>query len=87
MATLEEFRAMINDLDKDLLAELCEQFVYDHQGAIKATIKFAADFGISVEANCVKEFITKMHKGGEFDHVECWGLDLGSNDLYKKYHP
>ena len=87
MATLEQFRKMIKGLDDDSLTELCEQFVYDHDGAIKATIKFATDFGISIEPKSVKDFVTEMHKNGEFDHVQCWGLELGSNDLYKKFHP
>ena len=87
MVTLDQFREMIKGLDEDVLSNLCEQFVYDHEGAIKATIEFAADFGIAIEPKVVKDFITEMHKIGDFDHVECWGLDLGSNDLYKKFHP
>tara|TARA_B100000700_G_scaffold264273_1_gene301932 strand:- start:353 stop:616 length:264 start_codon:yes stop_codon:yes gene_type:complete len=87
MVSLEEFRKMMGELEEDVLATLCEQFVYDHEGAINATIKFAADFGLSIEANGVKELVTEMHKSGDFDHVECWGLQLGSNDLYKKFHP
>ena len=87
MLSLEEFRQMIKSLDEESLAELCEQFVYDHEGAIKATIKFAAEFGITIEQQGVKDFITEMHKVGDFDNVECWGLNLGSNDLYKKFHP
>ena len=87
MVSLERFKLMIKNLDQDVLATLCEQFVYDHEGAINATIRFAADFGISIEPKVVKGFITEMHKNGDFDHVECWGLELGSNDLYKKFHP
>ena len=87
MVSLERFKLMIKNLDQDVLATLCEQFVYDHEGAINATIEFAADFGISIEPKVVKGFITEMHKSGDFDHVECWGLELGSNDLYKKFHP
>ena len=87
MATLEQFKEMITRLDQDVLANLCEQFVYDHEGAINATINFAADFGLTIEPSGVKDFVTEMHKSGDFDHVECWGLQLGSNDLYKKFHP
>ena len=86
MTTLHQFREMINGLDENDLATLCEQFVYDHEGAIKATIGFAKDVGIIIEAQRVKYFVTEMHKSGDFDHVECWGLELGSNDLYKKFH-
>tara|TARA_B100000700_G_C14539261_1_gene621213 strand:- start:43 stop:303 length:261 start_codon:yes stop_codon:yes gene_type:complete len=86
MTTIDQFRKMINSLDDGVLADLCEQFVYDHEGAIKATIKFATDSGLLVNPNLVKDFITEMHQKGEFDHVECWGLELGANDLYKKFH-
>ncbi len=87
MTTLEQFRNMIKELDPNDLANLCEQFVYDHEGAINATIRFASDFGITIDTEGVKDFVTEMHKIGDFDHVECWGLNLGSNDLYKKFHP
>ena len=87
MVTLDEFRQALKGLDEDVLSDLCERFVYDHEGAMKATIKFVADFGISIEPKVVKEFIGEMHRIGDFDDVECWGLDLGSNDLYKKFHP
>ena len=42
---------------------------------------------MSLEALQIKDFISEMHSNGDFDDVECWGLPLGSNDLYKKFHP
>ena len=86
MSSLTEFRSMTKSLEPDILGSLCEQFVYDHDGAINATIEFASDYGLTVNPKEVKEFITQMHQDGDFDEVECWGLDLGSNDLYKKFH-
>ena len=87
VTTLIEFKKMIHQLDEDVLGTLCEQFVYDHDGAIKATINFADEYGLSVDSNLVKNFVTEMHQNGDFDHVECWGSPLGANDLYKKFHP
>ena len=81
-----QFKEMINCLDQDMLACLCEQYVYDHDGALAATIKLSKEPGLHINSNQVKDFITEMHKNGDFDHVECWGLKLGSNDLYKKFH-
>tara|TARA_Y100001970_G_C13734316_1_gene603026 strand:- start:194 stop:457 length:264 start_codon:yes stop_codon:yes gene_type:complete len=87
MTSLNEFKNMIKSLDAETLGTLCEQFVYDHEGAIDASIKFAESYGLSVDSEIVKDYITEMHKNGDFDHVECWGSELGSNDLYKKFHP
>ncbi len=86
MVTLEDFRKMTKSLDKGILSDLCEQFVYDHEGAMQETMRFASQFGLELNCMQVKNFITEMHLNGDFDDVECWGLPLGCNDLYKKFH-
>tara|TARA_Y100001968_G_C19391056_1_gene735615 strand:- start:61 stop:324 length:264 start_codon:yes stop_codon:yes gene_type:complete len=87
MASIEQFRRMITSLDAETLGGLCEQFVYDHDGAVASVINFSEKNGFSIGCEEVKDFVTEMHIGGEFDHVECWGTPLGTNDLYKKFHP
>ena len=86
MTTLDEFRSMLQLLDQEKLSVLCEQFVYDHAGAMAATIEISKAKGLSLDKDTVKEFITEMHENGEFDDVECWGIKLGHNDTYKKFH-
>ena len=87
MVLLSQFKKMIGSLDENILADLCEQFVYDHEAALKATLELTTNFGMNVDSSQVKQFITEMHPNGDFDDVECWGLKLGTNDLYKKFHP
>ena len=81
-----QFKNMIRSLEPETLSNLCEQFVYDHEGAIDASIQFASSYGLTVDSEKVKDFITEMHKNGDFDHVECWGSELGDNELYRKFH-
>ncbi len=84
---LNEFKFMVRSSSPDVLEKLCEQFVYDHEGAINAVMGFAANYDLSLTQDQVKELITLMHKEGDFDHVKCWGLPLGSNDLCRKFYP
>ena len=87
MASINEFRRMIADLDQNTLSELCEQFLHDHEGAMKQTLQFCSNFGLAIDHYEVRNHMMTMQLNGEFDDVICYGIELGSNDLYKKFHP
>ena len=40
MNSLNEFKRMINNLTEENLSELCEQFLFDHEGAMKTLSKY-----------------------------------------------
>ena len=84
---LDQFRAMIKSLDQKTLSDLCEKFVYEHDAALRAMLELAQEYGLRLTTDNIKELLSVMHQNGEFDHVECWGLELGANDLYRKFHP
>ena len=87
MSTFTEFKEMINNLNKENLSELCEQFLTDHEGAMKVLSKYCSDAGLILDDIKIKDNMTQMHMNGYFDHVLCFGIQLSENQLYKKFHP
>ena len=78
---------MIKNLKRETLSELCEQFLFDHEGAMRVLLEYSKEFGMNIDGLEIKDYMTEMHLGGEFDHVVCFGIELSENQLYKKFHP
>ncbi len=87
MANLDQFRGMINDLRSDKLSEICEQFLFDHEGAMRILSDCCSDFGLNIDDVEIKNHMSNMHSSGDFDNVICFGIELSDNQLYKKFHP
>ena len=87
MSTFTEFKKMINHLNKENLSELCEQFLTDHEGAMKILSKYCNDSGLIFSNIEIKDNMSKMHNNGDFDDIVCFGIELSENQLYKKFHP
>ena len=87
MNTFNEFKQMINNLNEENLSELCEQFLFDHEGAMKILSKYCSEFGLIFDSQEIKDNMTIMHKNGDFDNIVCFGIELSENQLYKKFHP
>ena len=87
MSTFTEFKKMIDNLNKENLSELCEQFLTDHEGAMKILSKYCSDYGLTYDNIDIKEHMSKMHNNGDFDDIVCFGIELSENQLYKKFHP
>ena len=87
MADINQFRVMINHLKIEKLSEICEQFLFDHEGAMKTLSECCYDFGIEISDLEIKNHMSTMHSNGDFDHVVCFGIQLSENLLYKKFHP
>ena len=87
MSTFTEFQKMINNLNKENLSELCEQFLTDHEGAMKILSKYCSDYGLIFDNIDIKEHMSTMHNNGDFDDIVCFGIELSENQLYKKFHP
>ena len=78
---------MIKNLKSDALTEICEQFLLDHEGALKILAKYCNNFGIHINELEIKNCITEIHSSVDFDNVVCFGIELSENQLYKKFHP
>ena len=87
MSTFTEFQIMINNLNKENLSELCEQFLTDHESAMKILSQYCSDSGLIFDSNDIKYHMSTMHKNGGFDDIVCFGIELSENQLYKKFHP
>ena len=87
MSCFNDFYQMINDLNEKNLSELCEQFLTDHESAMKILSKYCRDFGLSLDNTEIKDHMSTMHSNGDFDNVVCFGIELSENQLYKKFHP
>ena len=87
MNNFQDFKKMINSLQEETLSELCEQFLFDHEGAMINLSKYCSDFGLVFDHIEIKNHMTTMHSNGEFDNIVCFGIELSENQLYKKFHP
>ena len=87
MSTFNDFKKMINNLNSDKLSELCEQFLTDHESAMKILSNYCSNFGLKYDDTEIKDHMSKMHSNGNFDHIVCFGIELSENQLYKKFHP
>ena len=87
MKSFNDFQKMINNLNEEKLSELCEQFLTDHDSAMKILSKYCRDFGLVLDNIEIKEYMSTMHSHGDFDNVVCFGIELSENQLYKKFHP
>ena len=87
MSTFNDFQKMINNLNEENLSELCEQFLTDHEGAMKILAKYCRVSGLVLNNIEIKDYMSKMHSNGDFDHIVCFGIELSENQLYKRFHP
>ena len=87
MNCFNDFQQMINNLNEENLSELCEQFLTDHEAAMKILSRYCSDFGLVLDHTEIKDHMSTMHSNGDFDNVVCFGIELSENQLYKKFHP
>ncbi len=87
MESFNQFRKILLNIGADQLGALCEEFLYDHEGAIQSTLKLVSSSNLTVNSDNVKLYLTEMHEKSDFDDVNCFSTPLYQNDLYKKFHP
>ena len=87
MSTIIQFKEMIKDLKSDVLSEICEQFLFDHEGAMRVLSEYCNKLGMHIDDSEIKNYMSEMHSNGDFDNVICFGIELSENQLYKKFHP
>ena len=82
-----QFKEMIKSLNIEVLSEICEQFLFDHEGAMKVLAKCCDEHGMDINDSDIKNYMSEMHSNGDFDNIVCFGIELSENQLYKKFHP
>ena len=87
MSNINQFREMIRSLNTDVLKEICEQFLFDHESAMRTLTEHCYKSGMNIDDLEIKDYMSDMHSNGDFDNVVCFGIELSENQLYKKFHP
>ena len=87
MSNINQFKEMIKDLKSEVLSEICEQFLFDHEGAMRVLSDYCNKFGMNIDDSEIKNYMSDMHASGYFDNFVCFGIELSENQLYKKFHP
>ena len=87
MSNINQFKEMIKDLKSEVLSDICEQFLFDHEGAMRVLSDYCNNFGMNIDDSEIKTYMSDMHSSGDFDNVVCFGIELSENQLYKKFHP
>ena len=87
MSNINQFKEMIKDLKSEVLSEICEQFLFDHEGAMRVLSDYCNNIGMNIDDSEIKKYMSDMHSSGDFDNVVCFGIELSENQLYKKFHP
>ncbi len=87
MSNIIQFKEMIKNLKSEVLSEICEQFLFDHEGAMRVLSDCCINFGLNLDDSEIKNYMSDMHSSGDFDNVVCFGIELSENQLYKKFHP
>ena len=57
MNNIIKFREMINTLKSKHLSEICEQFLFDHEGAIKTLSEYCHSYGMHIDDLEIKKSI------------------------------
>ena len=86
-SSISSFRRMIKSINHQSLIELCEKFLTDHEDAMRTLLDLSENYGLCIDEVDAKRYMMDMQLKGEFDSVECFGIELGDNSLYKKFHP
>ena len=86
-SSIDNFRNMIKAIKPDILTELCETFLTDHEAAMSKLLLLSQEHKLFLDSIDIKEYMMIMQSNGEFDYVECFGIQLCENSLYKRFHP
>ena len=86
-SSIDNFRAMMKAVKPEMITEICETFLTDHDAAMKILFRLSEERKLFLTLVDIKEYMMIMQSNGEFDYVECFGIQLCENSLYKRFHP
>ena len=78
MATLEEFKALRAGVAPDVQKELYSLFSSDPDAARQRMVELAAEKGVTLTVDQVREFLQQMDADSEFDDIELDAVALAS---------
>ena len=78
MATLEEFKSLRAGVAPEMQTELYRLFSSDPDAARQRMVELAAEQGVTLTVNQVREFLTAMDEEEEFDDIELDAVALAA---------
>ena len=78
MATLEEFKALRAGLAPDVQKELYSLFSSNPDAARKRVVDLAAEQGVTLSVDQVRQFLQQMNEESEFDDIELDAVALAA---------
>jgi hypothetical protein len=70
MATLEEFRALREDVSAEQQLEMYKLLIKNKQESFQRMVEIAAAKGINISVDEVRSFLIQMEEEEEFDDIE-----------------
>ena len=78
MATLEEFKALRAGVAPEVQTELYSLFSSDPDAARQRMVELAAEQGVTLTVDQVREFLKQMDEEEEFDDIELDAVALAA---------
>ena len=70
MTTLNDFKALRTSVPAEVQTELYSLFASDPDAARQRMVELAAELGVTLSVEQVREFLQQMNEDSEFDDIE-----------------
>ena len=78
MTTLIDFKALRSSVPAEVQTELYSLFSSDPDAARQRMVELAAEKGVTLTVDQVREFLTQMNEESEFDDIELDAVALAA---------
>ena len=78
MTTLNDFKALRASVPAELQTELYSLFTSDPDAARQRMVELAAEQGVTLTVDQVREFLQQMNEDSEFDDIELDAVALAA---------
>ena len=78
MTTLNDFKALRASVPAEVQTELYSLFSSDPDAARQRMVELAAEQGVTLSVDQVREFLTQMNEESEFDDIELDAVALAA---------
>ena len=78
MTTLNDFKALRASVSAEVQTELYSLFSSDPDAARQRMVELAAEQGVTLSVDQVREFLQKMNEESEFDDIELDAVALAA---------
>ena len=78
MTTLNDFKALRASVPAETQTELYSLFSQDPEASFQRMVELAADKGVTLTVDQVREFLQQMNEDSEFDDIELDAVALAA---------